>query len=218
MLNIVLTGYDALGRVLRTAVDLDNDGVIDTSDAITSYDYIGVGRLVTVVTGPEGHQRTTEYDRSGRVWREYAGTSPDFSTEYVYDEDPFGRLTRTILPAATSVGTRPVLSNYYNGSFLIASSDPFGRLTSFIHDGLGRVITNCQPNGTTNVSIYETSGHLLTDRLKSAKILTNGVNAQSQVFLYDSLSRTTGTVQDINFNGSADSGRPATINIPVNDN
>jgi RHS repeat-associated protein len=118
--------YDAAGRqtALIQAVDLDQDGTIETTDA----DQNGVPD-----GGPELVRTTTIYDAVGQ--QDFAIDARGVVTQFVYDR--VGRVTKTIADAA---GLKVETTTEYDTlGRRRAEIDPLENRTEFAYDSLGRL-------------------------------------------------------------------------------
>jgi YD repeat-containing protein len=158
--------FDAVGNRTR---------IIDAEDNVTRFYYDAANRLISRVDAEERETRFTfedgllvairdgafnttrfAHDPAGNVIREYDPYG-NFTT---FNFDRMSRLTSTVTPeGGVTIFTHDANSNISSISNAI-TSDTFAT-TTFVRDGLGRVISETDPMGrTTYTSYYGTFGVL----------------------------------------------------------
>ncbi len=166
-------GYDSLGRLQRTTFpdgsfqtrDYDANGNVvqetDRAGRTTTYAYDELNRRVrttfadssfeqliltpggevTASINPRGHRTDFSYDAAGRLstW-----TLP------------------TVLDGVTGTSLRPQVTRTLNAAGApISSTDPKGRVTTFLYDATGRMIQATLPDGSTQQRGYDVLGRLV---------------------------------------------------------
>ncbi|MER8105536.1 DUF6531 domain-containing protein [Kitasatospora sp. NPDC094016] len=141
-------GYGYTNRLLTSVTDL--------TGGTTTYAYDTAGRL-TGITDPAGHQiMSTSYDANGLV---------------VSQKDANGHTTAfTGNAAANGYSTYTDAnggqwSDYYTGSQLYRSVDPYGKKTAYAYDGNQRLSQVLDPDGHLTQFNYDAAGHLTTRTL-----------------------------------------------------
>jgi len=196
--------YDALNRQTSQIVDRNASHIPDADDFIETNIYaLGADDcLIETRMRPGGYQQVSEYDRAGRLEREY--THPDFVTEYSY-EVLFGRLTKTDAPAANN--QRAVTRHEYSPAYRTASIDTLGRRTDYEYDGLGRVVQERRPDGVVRQVRYYANSDL-----PAVETLFDGAQILDQYFyLYDSQHTRTSVVHDIDHDTQWTASDPCTV-------
>jgi len=140
------TNTDRLGTV--TQYDYNNQGQLaDTRDAhgniTTIYDYNGQGQLTEVTDGAGNPLTEYTYDTDGTVHTiENLQGGHDITTTYTYDNGE----------VQSDSNTLGLMTTYdYTGNVITSMTDPNGRVTTFTYDGLGRVLTDTDTDGNTDL-------------------------------------------------------------------
>ena len=155
---------------------------------------------------------TTSTPQSGLLWSTTTPAPASIETDYVYDlygravgtkrtgdtgwtcatYDPRWRPATVSFPAYGAGAARTVTAKYTSdgtptGDPLTTSiSDPAGPITT-VHDFLGRSKTYTDVWGTVTTSTYEAT----TGRLSQSSVVTPGMAAKAEQFVYDSDGRVT---------------------------
>jgi len=137
--------YDGAGSLTRQAAG--------NGSTVTQYTYNRVGGVATTVVDPGGLARTTTfaYDQNGNVTRTTLTgrasnvtwpmpTTPE-QVDYVYDDS--GNAIRETATAGTT--TRVTAYAYDQRGLLKSTTDPLGKVTTYVHDELGRQTTVTAP-------------------------------------------------------------------------
>ena len=135
--------YDASDRLLQsdgTTYDYDNNGNMvrktENPGRITSYNYDGANRLISLSTIFDGSQRERynfEYDGDGnRLSKTTINGKRTQSSEYLLD-------VNTILPQVLTESDDKDTTFYAHGLDLISMTDPRGKEFYYHYDGLGSV-------------------------------------------------------------------------------
>jgi RHS repeat-associated protein len=194
-------GTGPLGRpVTSFAYDADGNlaSITDPRGFTTAYAYDGLGRKITETSadpdgaGPLGPLvKRFVFDKAGNLRFEVgpggAGeTDVGFTTEHVYDA--LGREIRTILPdpdGAAGPLARPVSTRGYDASgFLVATTDPLGRTTSFAYDKVGHVLKVTNAAGATQSTVFDAGGN---------PVITIDPLGHRSFFVYDAMNRKVAT-------------------------
>ncbi len=179
-----LRAYDGQGRVIAQALDLNNNGLIDSRavDIVTSYTYTPLGAQETI-TDPRGTVTKFEYDSLNRLWHktEDFGASPrlNYLTTYEYDltKNPGGS-------AFDSIGWKPT-----------KLTDARGFTTEVTYDDVYRPLQEKVQYKFGGYAItdkaYDDAGRLLTVTAPAAP-LVDGSSARKVIkTVYDALGRAT---------------------------
>jgi len=142
------TAYDFRGQVgtitRYSATDASGNGVIDGSQATTTYLYDQHGHLLSTIA-PKGVATATPLD--------------DYTTSYVYDN--LGRLTASV----DSLGNA-VYNVHDDANQSITTQSANGLVTVSVFDNNGRVIQVSQYDGAVSLGVsnrsYDKTGRLLT--------------------------------------------------------
>jgi RHS repeat-associated protein len=155
---------------LLTKVTLPNGRVIDysyssgrltsattpggTSGLTTSYTYTSAGLLASI-TDPNGnHAIRNTYNSSGQVVSSEDGTGA--TTAFSYTTVDGLNETDTTDPNGG------IWTDAYAGNVLVASYDPLGNETSYVHDYLLDIVQATDPLGNSAVSAYDGNGNMLS--------------------------------------------------------
>ncbi|MDQ3287143.1 MAG: RHS repeat protein [Pseudomonadota bacterium] len=149
--------YDELGRVIAEhgtqgqlvtyAYDANGNliGVTDGEDRTTIYTYDALDRVATV-TNPLNETSALTYDAADRLTRV---VDPKANATN-YDFDGFGQLWRQVSP-----DTGTTTFNYGANGLQTSMTRADGLVTSYTHDGVGRV-TQATANAKTHAFTYDT--------------------------------------------------------------
>lgn len=210
----VETDYNNVGEVSRATVPYSTTTVGGTNSTVaaTTYTYDGLGR-VGVVTSPSGATKVSTYTNN----QVFVQVSPQFgptgtNTASGYQYDGLGRLTDVCEGnGGQAWGVAPCIVSNWGGYWTHYQYDTLGNMLTatlnytsanpqtrtFTYDGLGRLLTENNPETGTTSYAYDTNGdlHTRTDALNHVLTYTYGafhrlsaVSAQGTVcrnFYYD---------------------------------
>jgi RHS repeat-associated protein len=173
------TTYD--DSAMTTTFTESYDGGDTQATITTTTEYDGWERVIKQ-TNVYGGQVNTNYDNMGRVTGVSnpftAGGTPAYWTNYSYDA--LGRKTLTTLP------DNQTLQSIYNGNS-VTEIDQVNRKMQGLTDGLGRVVTVNEQDGSGNLT--QATNHTY-DVLGNLTQVNQGNQLRS--YKYDALSRRTG--------------------------
>ncbi len=234
--NTTTYTYDTLYRLVSRR-DPDPDGTGPLASPLTTFLYDAESQLVSV-TDPLLRTVSYQHDLLGRVTSETypdpdgAGADPSPVVSFQYDPvgnqiattDPLGntsrfqydadlRMIQTVGPdpdGPLGAETNPVTSVLYDAADqLLESTDPLGRVTSFLYDDLGRVIreTYADPDGDGPLSAPETARRY--DAIGNQISMTDALGNTTD-YVYDNLYRRTHVMMPDPDGASGPQGRPTT--------
>jgi len=222
------TSYDLLNRPLAVQTPHDSSPGYVT----TTYSYNGT---VNSGTDPKGRVTRTTVNSQGwttEVVRNYGGSSNEVGT-VTYDYDAIGNLTSTVASGVTTTltydlrGRKTSMTDPNMGTWqyrynifgeLIWQKDAKGQITELAYDGLGRLTSRVETEGTTTWTYDSASaGGAWKGKLYSV----SAPGSYSETYNYDSLGRPTTTTKVIDSTsyvtstGYDSAGRPNQLVYPA---
>ncbi len=180
--NVTKSTFDAGGNRLTQQVgfrdNASNSGsTIDPNTGLPVYDRCATNDVQL----PEYAQLSWQYDSLGRVTASFDANGN--RTDYAYDGT--GKLTSITQPPDVANGTRAQTSfTYDNAGRKLTETDPTGNVTQFFYDQVGRPTKVQFSDGSTQETVYGTTGNAIGLPIK--KIDRGGVVTE---FQYDAAER-----------------------------
>ena len=163
----VVTITDQAGNRTRYEYEDGNHGLvareIDPRGHVTVHtDHDTYGNARTL-TGPGGRVATREYDSRGRL----LGETDNLGHQVEQEWDGLDRLRSRARLAGPSGGAEAYAWEYYPGGQKRSETNPLGARTSFVLDGLDRVVLDEQDLGSESLTIergYDADGNLISEK------------------------------------------------------
>ena len=160
--------YDSDGNLIRVENET-GDGLNPWQTTTISYTPTG---NMEIVTNPEGHVTTHQYDQADRLWK--VTDAENQSTQYLYD--PLGRIHQVI----DAMGNISEEHTYTPNGQEASLKDASGNETQYEYDGFDRPDKTIYPDGSYEAFAHDSAGNLIQKRTRSGSLISYG---------YDNLNR-----------------------------